>query len=129
MAKICREAEASIDYYSLFKVGGLGSKAGDRPGISTGWSHAPVEPAAVCVLRRQCELCLQHICFPASAPAFLQAIMKRTPLPMTPLESLASSAVRHMRMLVLAAGQALGCLLVAVGGGGAAVPSLGLKPQ
>jgi pyruvate kinase len=40
MAKICREAEASIDYYSLFK-----------------------------------------------------AIMKRTPLPMTPLESLASSAV------------------------------------
>ncbi len=41
MAKICREAEASIDYYSLFK-----------------------------------------------------AIMKRTPLPMTPLESLASSAVR-----------------------------------
>lgn len=41
MTKICREAEASIDYYSLFK-----------------------------------------------------AIMKRTPLPMTPLESLASSAVR-----------------------------------
>ena len=39
--KICREAEASIDYYSVFK-----------------------------------------------------AIMKRTPLPMTPLESLASSAVR-----------------------------------
>jgi pyruvate kinase len=52
MAKICREAEASIDYYSLFK-----------------------------------------------------AIMKRTPLPMTPLESLASSAVRpphhppHARLL------------------------------
>jgi pyruvate kinase len=41
MSKICREAEASIDYHSLFK-----------------------------------------------------AIMKRTPLPMTPLESLASSAVR-----------------------------------
>ena len=41
MTKICREAEASIDYYSLFK-----------------------------------------------------AIMKRTPVPMTPLESLASSAVR-----------------------------------
>ena len=41
MAKICREAEASIDYFALFK-----------------------------------------------------AIMKRTPLPMTPLESLASSAVR-----------------------------------
>lgn len=41
MTKICREAEASIDYYSVFK-----------------------------------------------------AIMKRTPLPMTPLESLASSAVR-----------------------------------
>ena len=41
MSKICREAEGSIDYYSLFK-----------------------------------------------------AIMKRTPLPMSPLESLASSAVR-----------------------------------
>ncbi len=41
MTKICQEAEASIDYYSLFK-----------------------------------------------------AIMKRTPTPMTPLESLASSAVR-----------------------------------
>ena len=41
MQKICRESEASLDYYSLFK-----------------------------------------------------AIMKRVPVPMTPLESLASSAVR-----------------------------------
>ena len=59
MAKICREAEASIDYYSLFK-----------------------------------------------------AIMKRTPLPMTPLESLASSAVRltvrHLRLIYCPLGCASG---------------------
>ena len=48
MQKICRESEASLDYYSLFK-----------------------------------------------------AIMKRVPVPMTPLESLASSAVRTAHKVIL----------------------------
>jgi pyruvate kinase len=48
MQKICRESEASLDYYSLFK-----------------------------------------------------AIMKRVPVPMTPLESLASSAVRTAHKVLI----------------------------
>ena len=89
MKKICLESEASLDYYALFKA-----RCAPMPSSCCALIPHKLDDCAVAslVCIRQVGRVFKH--FPCPYEVCLQAIMRRAPNPMSPLESLASSAVR-----------------------------------